>query len=261
MCFLEPHEWIFASLTLHTSCILAWLVLGTYRFHCFEQGPSVLTVPPSSTAASHLAATHRKFNCAPFGQHNFQKRFSQVQTLIATAVHASVLILASSNPSAVLAVMHIYIPTIICSRNWTKHKPQVTVILHVIVWKCPVWTITHLQHGCFSYCLKITALTPCMQQAYAFQLPSNSHCLQRYLDLSSKIPGVLLLSITTYDLKLSSFSQSKAILTEDFHWITNPSWQLSFLPRIFLSQHKLHFFPVSHFPDCPLSALRSHFAW
>lgn len=62
-----------------------------------------------------------------------------------------------------------------------------------------------------------TALTPCMQQAYTFQLPSNSHSLQQYLDLPSKIPGVLLLSITTYDLKLFSFSQSKTILTEDIH--------------------------------------------
>lgn len=28
-----------------------------------------------------------------------------------------------------------------------------------------------------------------------------------------------------------------------------------------LSQHKLHFSPISHFPGWPLSTLRSHLAW
>lgn len=101
---------MFASLTIHASCILAWLVLGTYRFHCFEQEPSALHVPPSSTAASHLAANHQKFNCGPFGQHNFQKHFSQVQTLIATAVHASVLSdpLQPFSSTSSYAYLHIY---------------------------------------------------------------------------------------------------------------------------------------------------------
>lgn len=77
---LEPREWMFAPLNLLISCILAWLVLGTYCFPWFEQELSALHILPSSAVASLSAGTCHIFNCAPFGKRDFQHQLSLAHT-------------------------------------------------------------------------------------------------------------------------------------------------------------------------------------
>jgi len=114
---------MFASLNVLTSCILGWLILGTYCCRWFEQELSALHVVPSSTAAPRLANTRHTFNCAPLGKRDFQHPLSHART---PRSHIP------SRPSANLATSN-YCPTV--QQHWRLCMFSVSGWFCRLVWQ------------------------------------------------------------------------------------------------------------------------------